>query len=142
MFQPVLFEQFAPALTALWQGKPAKCAYEGNRLDRFHRRVEAALFGKVADQAGNVLGMVMAEHAPLALVRIDNAQQHAQGGGLARTIGAEDTGDRPLAHGDVHTVHGQRIVETLHQPACNNRRLTLFACRNVHPHGLQPKDER
>ena len=59
----------------------------------------------------------MAEHAALALVGLDDAEQHPQRGGLARAVRAEDAVDRALGHREVDAVDRERAVEALDQPA-------------------------
>ena len=66
---------------------------------------------------GHVVRTLAAEHAAEAFIRVNDAQQHPQGGRLARTIGAEDAVDRTFRHGEVDAVHRRESVETLHQPA-------------------------
>ena len=60
---------------------------------------------------------VMAEDAAHAFVGVDDAQKHAQRGGLASAIRAENAVDRAFGDGYIDPVHRQRIVETLDQPA-------------------------
>jgi hypothetical protein len=58
-----------------------------------------------------------AEHAAIALVGVDDPQQHAQRRGLARAVGPEHAVDRALRHRQVDAVHRGEPVEPFHQPA-------------------------
>ena len=60
---------------------------------------------------------LVAEHAAHARVGIDDAQQHAQRGGLARAVGAEHAVDRALGHRQVDPVDRREAVEALDQAA-------------------------
>lgn len=60
----------------------------------------------------------MAEYTAHALVRVDNAQQHAQRGGLARAIGAENAVDRAFRNSDIDPVDRRHAVEAFHQAPC------------------------
>ena len=121
MAEAVRFHQFAPPPAAFVQRQPPQRAHEGGRLVAFHRRIQAALLGQVADQARDIVRAVMAEDAANTLVRVDNAQQHSQGRRLARAVGAENTVDRAFGHREVHAVHCQRIVEALDEAFCFDR---------------------
>ncbi len=115
--EAVIFEQLAPAFAADLQRQPAQRAEEGDRLEGFHRRIEPALLGQVADQPGDVLRPLVPEHAARALVGVDDAQQHAQHRRLARAVGAEHAVDRALGHFEVDPGDRERAVESLDQPA-------------------------
>ena len=116
--QPMAFEQFAPARPAFVERQPPQRAHEGDCLVAFHRRIQPALLGQIADQFRDLVRAVLAEDAAHPFVGIDNAQQHAQCGGLARAIGAENAVDRAFGHGDIHPVHRQNAVEPLDQALC------------------------
>ena len=53
----------------------------------------------------------MAEQAALARVGLDDAEQHAQRGGLARAVRAEYAVDAALGNGDVDAVDRRLAVE-------------------------------
>ena len=65
--EAVRLEQLAPApLAPFGERQAAQRAHEGDRLVGLHRRVEPALLGQVADLAGDIVRVVVAEHAALA----------------------------------------------------------------------------
>ncbi len=86
---------------------------EDDRLHRRHPAVEPALLGQEADTVAHPAHVLLAQHQNAPLVRRDQAQDHAKGGGLARPIGAEETGE-PAALGlEAQSVHGRKVAETL-----------------------------
>ena len=127
--EAVTLEQLHRAPAPLLQGQASQRAHEGDGLDALHRRVEPALFRKIADQPADIVRAVVPEHPAHALVGVDNAEQHPERRGLARTIGAEDAVDRPLWHADVHPVDRARAVKALDQPARLDRERPCV-CRN------------
>ena len=60
---------------------------------------------------------VEAEAGALALVRRQQAAEHADGRGLARAVGPEKAVDRALRHADVEMVDHRALAEALGQPA-------------------------
>jgi len=127
MAEAVFLHHCDTAPTAFETGQAAQAAHECDRVGRLHRGVEPALFGQVPDPAGDALRAILAEDAAHALVGVDDAQNHAQGGGLARAIGAENAVDRATRHGDVHAVHGQRVAEPFDEAAGLDR---IIVCRH------------
>ena len=115
--EPVRLEQLAPALAPFGERQPAQRAHERDRLVGLHRGVEAAFLGEVADRAGDGLRVGVAEHASLARVGLDDADQHPERGGLAGAVGAEDAVDRALGHREVDPVDRERAVEPLDEAA-------------------------
>ncbi len=136
MAEAVTVEQLAPAAAPFGERHAAQRAHEGDRLDRFHRRIEPALLGQVADQPRDVVRIVAAEHAAHALVRVDDPQQHAQRRRLARAIGAENAVDRAFGHGQVDPVDRGGALEPLDQAAGLDRR------RPAGPRGIVARRER
>jgi hypothetical protein len=116
MAEPGLFEQFARALAPGLPRQPAQRAHEGDRLAAFHVGIEPALLGKIADPVAGVARRVMAEQHALALVRLDDPEQHPQSRRLARAIGPEHAIDQPLGHCDADTVHCAPVAEALDEP--------------------------
>jgi len=114
----VLLQQFAPAAAAFLEREPAQRTDESNGIDGLHRRIEPALLGQIADGMRHVVRAIRAEHAAIALVGIDNAQQHAQCRRLARAVGAENAVNRAFGDGEVDAVDSREAVETLDEPAC------------------------
>ena len=115
--EAVLFHQFDTTAATFEARETAQASHEGDCVGRFHRRVEPAFLGQVADPARDSLRAIFAEDAADALVGVDNAEDHPQCGRLARTIGAEDAVDRAARHGQVHAVHRQRAAEPFYQAA-------------------------
>jgi hypothetical protein len=112
----MLLEQFAPA--------PALrrvAARAGRRQTRsfvsLHRGIEAAFFGKIADGVRHVVRTFRAQHPAMALVGVDDPQEHAQGRGLARAVGAEDAVDRAFGHGEIDPIDGSEAIEPLDESA-------------------------
>ena len=82
------------------------------------------LLRHVADAAAQFFGLlrqVQAEHFDLAFGRRHQAAQHADGRGLARTVGAEEAVDVRLRHAQVHVVDGDQGLEALGQAARADR---------------------
>ena len=71
----------------------------------------------------------MAEQAPRSGSRVDNAQEHPDGGSLAGAVGAENAGDAPLRHGKADAVDRPLAVEILGQ-------VPRFGGNRSFPHGL------
>ena len=117
MAEPVAFEQFAPAAAALFHGQAAQGAHEADCLVALHRGVQAALFGQIADPAGDFVRALVPEDAPHAFVGIDDAEQHPQRGRLARAVRTQNAVDRAFGDGYVDPVHRQRPVEPLDETA-------------------------
>ena len=113
----VTLKQFEPALAPFLERQAAQRTHEGDRLDALHSRIETALFGQVADQAADIVRAIMPEHPAHAFVGIDNAQQHAQGRGLARAIGSEHAVDRAFGDADVYAVDRAGPVKALDEAA-------------------------
>ncbi len=114
--RPVRLHQLAPPPAPFGLRDAAQRTHERNRVDRFHRGIEPALFRQIADQPPDIVRALVAEDAAHALVGIDNAQQHPQRGGLASAVGAEDTVNRALGHGDVDAIDRSDTVEPFDQP--------------------------
>ena len=147
--EAVAFEQLDRALAPFLERQAPERTHEGDRLDAFHRGVEPALLGQVADQPADIVRAVVSEHAAHAFVRVDDAEQHPQRRGFPCAVGAENAVDRTLGDGNVHPVHRARAVKALDQPAGLDRqrariggngaeaitaiaRQALFAYRHVH----------
>ena len=111
-----LTEQLGSALAPFLQRQPAQRAHKGDRLDAFHRRIEPAFFGQVADQPADIMRAVMPEHAAHAFIGVNNAEQHPQGRGLARAVRAENAVDRAFGNGNIHPVDRARAVKAFDQP--------------------------
>ena len=112
----MFFHQFAAPAPTLGQRQPAQGADEGNGFDRLHGRIEAAFLGQVSDQVRNIVRPLGPEHPAGSFVRVDDPQQHAQGGGLARAVRPEHAVNSALGHGKVDPAHGGKAVEPLYQP--------------------------
>src|SRR3546814_2881207 len=96
------------------EGESAQCAHEGDYVARRHGGIEAALLGLIADEPGRLERPLMAEQRPMTPVRVDDAEQHAQGGRLARAVGAEDPVDGAFgdseARSEEHTSELQSLM--------------------------------
>ena len=115
--QAMFLQQRAAPAAAFGQRQAAQRADEGDGFIGFHRRIEPALFGQIADGMGDIVRAFGAEHAAGTVIGIDDAQQHAQRRGLARAVGPENAVDRAFGHRQIDAVHRRKTVEPLDQPA-------------------------
>jgi hypothetical protein len=60
---------------------------------------------------------IVSEHACAAAIGLDQRGEHADGGGLARAIRAEQAIHLAASNGDVDAVHGARGTEALREPS-------------------------
>ena len=97
-FEPEFGHEGRGAAAAFAPVEPAQRAHESNRLARLHAGIESPFFGQIADAVAHRLRLVAAEQAARPFVGIDDAQRHAQAGGLARAIGTENAIDAPDRH--------------------------------------------
>src|ERR1700689_5195495 len=66
--------------------------------------------------------------------RLDQAEQHPDGGGLARPVRAEEAVDGAVRDGEVDGVHRElAAAEALAQPAARDRRLRPASARAAGP---------
>ena len=124
-------QQRPPALAPFLERQATQRADEGDGLIGFHRRIEAALLGQIADGMGDIVRPFVAEDAAQARVGVNDAQQHAQGCGLARAVGAEDAVDGTFRHRKVNSVYGGEPVETFDEAACLYRKRPFTGRRCV-----------
>ncbi len=116
--QPALGEQRGDARARpSASGRPAQRAHEGDRLARVHRRIQPAFLGQIADLARGIERLRVAEQRAACRCRVDDPEQHAQGRGLARAIGAEQAENAARRHGQADPVDRAFVPERLHQPA-------------------------
>jgi hypothetical protein len=94
--EAMLFQQSPRPRASHLERHPAQRGQKGDGLGRLHRRVKPAFLGQVADAPGDIGGALVPQHHAAPLVRVDDAQQHAQRRRLARAIGAKDAIDRAL----------------------------------------------
>src|ERR1019366_4778777 len=78
-----------------------------------HLAVKAALLGEVADQVIARAGHLVAEHADLSAVGIEDVDDHADGGGLPAAIGTDKAEDAAFRNGEGEVVHGGDLAESL-----------------------------
>jgi hypothetical protein len=121
--KPVGLEQLAPPPAPFGERQAAQGAHERDRVVRFHGRIEPALLGQVADQAGDVLRVGVTEHAPFALVGIDDPEQHPERRGLPGAVGSENAVDRAFGHRQVDSVDRQGAIEALDETARLDRKI-------------------
>src|SRR5581483_3182377 len=106
--------------------------------DHVHARVEAEVLvdGEVVVEreplrhvpdgglhALRVAAEVDAEHAPLALARLEDAAQHAQRGGLPRPVRPQEAVQLAAADEEIEVIDGDQRSEPLRQPAREDRGL-------------------
>src|ERR1019366_4659904 len=78
-----------------------------------HLAVEAALLGEVADQVIARAGHLVAEHADLSAIGIEDIDDHADGGGLAAPVGTDEPEDAAFGNGEGGVIHGGDLAESL-----------------------------
>ena len=86
--------------------------------------VERELLRHIADAAARVCGggaHVQPGYSGFAAAGGQQAAQHAEGGGFARAVGAEQTENFAVRHVEGGVVHRHEIAETAHQIADGNR---------------------
>ena len=109
--EAVAGEQLQAALPPVAQRQAAQRAHEGDRLDAGHGRIEAALLRQIADLMRRLERPVAAEQSALAGRGVDDAEQHAQAGGLAGAVGAKDAVDGPRRDRQRNSVDRAGIAE-------------------------------
>ena len=109
----VLGEQDVGASPPFGERQAAERAHEGNPVPRVHRGIEAALLGQIADLRRGLERTVAAEDEARAARRVDDAEQHPKGRGLARAVGPEQAEDRAGGHGKADAIDGAGLAEIL-----------------------------
>src|SRR3546814_9931713 len=87
-----------------WSSDCCSSDLEGERLGRLHRRIEPAFLGQVADAVARLARAAAAEQFALAVVGLDDPEQHPERRRLARAVGAQHAVDHPLRHRDVDPI--------------------------------------
>jgi hypothetical protein len=113
--EPVLGQQYLGPLAADVERQAAERAHEGDRLLGGHRRIEPALLRQIANHLGRLERTFAAEQGAMALIGLDDSEQHSQRGGLAGAVGAEDSVDASFRNRDVDSAHRLLAVEGLVQ---------------------------
>ena len=88
---------------------------EGQVLHHGQVVVEGELLGHVPDHGLDALGVageVDAEHGAPALARLEDAAQHAEGGGLPRPVGPEEAVELTGADLEIQVVDGDALAES------------------------------
>ena len=109
--EAVLLEQYLGTLATDVERQAPQSAHEGDRLARLHRRIEAALLGEVTDDAGHFERLTVAEQAALAPVRLDDTEQHAQGGGFPGPVRPQYAVYAAFGNGDVDPANRRLAIE-------------------------------
>src|SRR5581483_8155605 len=97
-------------------GHAVEVAEHAQHLDDTHAIGEREVAGREADTRHGLAafrGQGMAQHLDRACIRRDDAEQHQQGGGLARAVGAEQRHPFAGAHDQVDTVDRPLPAERL-----------------------------
>ena len=105
------FAPFQRAFARLVLGEIAQAAEEDQVVENLHAFVEPALFGKVADVIQLLAVEGLAEEANLTFIRHSDADHHADGGGFAGAVGAEQAVDAAFANGQRKIIDGDEVVE-------------------------------
>ena len=101
---------------SLCGGHAVEACEEAKVLDDFEIVVERKLLRHVADVLANgfrVAAYVEAGDLRAAGGRLEQAAQHADGGGFARAIGPEEAEDFAFGDGEIEMVDGDKIAERL-----------------------------
>ena len=100
-------------------GDPVGAPVEVQVLPHRQVAVEAEVLGHVADATADPLRLthdVEAEHRGVSRRGAQEAQQHADGGGLPRPVGSQEAENLPPANAEAHVIHGGEAVEFFGQP--------------------------
>ena len=120
ILEVVVLEQFVDARAASRLGDVLHRGEEFQVLAHAQVLEQRELLRHVADAAAQCLGLLrdaQAQHFDLAFGRRQQAAQHADGGGLARAVRAEEAVDVRARHGQVDVVDRDQRAEALGQPA-------------------------
>ncbi len=86
--------------------RPCSCAEKDELVHDLHLLVEAALFGQVADALEMLAVKRLAEEADRAGVGHGDADHHADAGGLAGAVGAEEAEHAARLNGEAEVCDG------------------------------------
>ena len=95
-----------------------------------HVAVEHGVVHEAAQMAQRPLpvgGHFVVEHLRVAAGGVDEAEDHADGGGLAAAVGAEEAEHVAPADGDVQVVDGAQPLEVFGQPVSGQHHRPAFA---------------
>ena len=95
----------------------AQLGQEEQQLGHLHPAVETSLLRQVADAPQVVAPPRAAEDPDLARVGGEDVHDHADGGGLAGTVGPQKAKDRARCHRQRHVVDGDEVTVSLAQRA-------------------------
>ena len=124
---------------------------EAQQLAHEHLAVQAALFGQVADAIGSsaAAGGILAQNLDAAAVGVQDAHNHAQRGGLARSVGPDESVNRPARNGQIQRVNRHLLPEGLghanqfcgirHSIEVHRKAYSLASLEYQHPAGLGPR---
>ena len=111
-------------LATLAAGHSEDIGVEGDILPHGQVRVEAETLAHIADLALDPFGpgrKYTAQYLQPAFLRIEDTGQHAQGGGLAGTVGADQAKELSLGDGEGQAIHGGQLAEaTCEVVGCND----------------------
>ena len=125
LLQAVLAQQLARPLLAAGSRQRMDLAHEVEVLEDGQILVEREALGHVADraaQAFRLLGDAEPQHFDLALARCEQAAQHADGGGLARSVRSQEAVDLRARNREIHVVDGHELAEAPGETVSGDRR--------------------
>ena len=125
ILEVVQLHEFVDALARLRLAEPLHGRQEFEVLAHAQVLEQREPLGHVADPPAQRLGLLrdaQAQHLDLALARRQQAAQHADGGGLAGAVGAEEAVDLRARHVEVDVVDRDQRAEAAGQPARADRR--------------------
>ena len=102
--QTELGEQLGGRRARLRLVEPVQAAVVDELVDDCHLRVEAPLFGHVAESVAHLGCQLFSPPADRAPVGCDDAEDASHRRGLARPIGAEEAGDTPGLDGEAQPI--------------------------------------
>ena len=111
--EALLLQHVAGARLALGRRQALQRAEKGDGLDRRHLLIEAAFLGKKADAVAHLPTIGRTQDVDAAAAGGLQPQDHADGGGLARPVRAQEAADRSLGHGKTEIAHGVKIAVAL-----------------------------
>ena len=114
------FERLVDALAHLLAVQPEVAGVDLEVLAHEQVGVEVVVLGHDAQHGLHLargFGHAHARHAQLAARHRRSRRDHADGGGLARAVGAEHAEALPLVDGEVDAVHGDEIAVVLDEAA-------------------------
>ena len=91
-FEPELREECGGLGRGIRLGEPVQAREVDDLFEHLHLRVQAALFGHVAELAADVAGQLLAPEGDRSAIRDEQPEDDAHRGGLAGAVAADEAG--------------------------------------------------